>query len=131
MSPCLACHCRHNKPECDLVILGALTKGIAHAGWTSILGITPIGREETRSINNLIECLQSIEFLPYFRHESCLSTFRAKWDEELAAAIEAIPRGYSDVHLAHFRGVTPMSTFCPLVVSNIKSNLLISTALEW
>lgn len=76
---------------------------LAQAGWIQILGDMPPGRE-TQSINGLIECLQSIKFHPYTRHESCLSDFRAKWDEELAAAIKAVPEGYSDVHLAHFGG---------------------------
>lgn len=101
MSYCYDTECRLNRPECDLVIYGAFTKALAHAGWVPILGDMPLGRE-TQSINGLIKCLQSIEFLPYSRHESCLSAFRAKWDEELAAAIKAVPEGYSDVPLAHF-----------------------------
>lgn len=116
-SSCCVCECRQSRPECDLVICGAFTKALAHAGWIPILGNTPTGRGETQSINSLIICLQSIKFLPYFRHESCLSTFRAKWDEELAAAIKAVPRGYSDVHLAHFGGGTQTNTSHTLVAS--------------
>lgn len=124
------CECRLDRKECDFVILGAFLHDIGEAGCISILGDTPVGRGKTQSLNSLIKCLQSIEFLSYSRHESCLSTFREKWDKELVAAIKAIPRGYSDVHLAHFRGVTQMSTSHPFVVSNIKSNLFFSTPLE-
>lgn len=124
------CECGPSRPECDLVIIGAVTKALAHAGWIPILGNTPTGRGDTQSINSLIECLQRIKFFPYFRHESCLSTFQAKWDQRLAAAIKAIPRGYSDEHLAHFGEVTPTSTSHPLAVSTIKSNVFISTPLE-
>lgn len=122
--------CRLDRKECDFVIIGAFLYSTGDAGWMPILGNTLVGRGKTQSLNSLIKCLQSIEFLPYSRHESCLSTFREKWDEELAAAIKAIPRGYSDVHLAHFGGVTQMSTSHPLVVSIIKSNLFVSTPLE-
>lgn len=102
MSSCSICECTPSRPECGLVIYGAFTKALAHAGWIQILGDIPTGRGKTQSINGLVRCLQSIEFLPFFRHESCLSTFRAKWDAELAAASKAVPRGYSDVHLEHF-----------------------------
>lgn len=123
MSSCYGCKCRLNRPECDLVICGAFTKALARAGRIPILGNILTGSGETQSINGLIRSLRSIKFFPYFRHESCLSTFRAKWDKELAAAIEAVPRGYSDVHLAHFGGGTQTSTSHTLVVSTIKSNL--------
>lgn len=119
-SSCSVCECRPSRPECDLVITGAITKALAHTGWIPVLGNTPTRRGETRSINELIQCLLSIKFLPYFRHESCLSTFRAKWDEQLAPAIEAVPRVYSDVHLAHFGRVTLTSNTHPLAVSSIK-----------
>lgn len=72
---------------------------LARYGWISLLGDN---WKETKSIDGLIGSLEGAEFVAYPKHKTCLSTFQASWDIELETAIKAVPRGYSDVHLAHF-----------------------------
>lgn len=85
------------------MMYGSLTMAIEKAGLQQISGDSPTIQS---SVSAFYETLDSVEFFEFpqvnfFNHSKC--NFQSEWESQLSDVMNSIPRGYTDVHLEHFK----------------------------
>lgn len=82
---------------------GSLTMAIEKAGLQQISGDSPTVECSVFSFHNTLNNAEFFEFpnRGFSDHSKC--NFRSEWASQLTGVMCSIPRGYTDVHLEHFK----------------------------
>lgn len=85
------------------MMYGSLTMAIENAGLQQISGDSPTVKSSVFTFYNTLNSAEFFEFPErgYSGHSKC--NFRREWESQLRGVMCSIPRGYTDVHLEHFK----------------------------
>ena len=97
------CYGRENQKACHAMMYGSLTMAIEKAGLQQISGDSLTIKSSVSTFYNTLNSAEFFEFPKrgFLDHSKC--NFQSEWKSQLSGVMCLIPRGYTGVHLEHFK----------------------------